>query len=244
MFSPIEKFDIVRIISIQVFSFDLSVTNLAVYTVFGVILVVVLFFLASYRGGLLPSVAFVVAEAVVKFVFSIVDKQLARRGYIFFPFLFILFLFILSVNIVGMLPLSFAPTAHIAFTFYFSITLWVFVVLIGLTYHGFHWFTLFVPNVPQYMLPFLVIIEVISFIMRVFSLAIRLAANITAGHILLLTLSGFVIKLAALQSFLGIVPLILVIAVLGLELGVAFLQAFVFVTLVAIYLNDSINLAH
>jgi len=117
-------------------------------------------------------------------------------------------------------------------------------IAMGILENGVGFYKLFVPNVPVYMLPFLIIIEIISYIIRVFSLAIRLAANITSGHVLMFTIAGFAVKLFKLNWFAAIFAGILLLFVFVLELGVAFLQAYVFITLVCIYFNDSLNLAH
>ncbi|RZL35808.1 MAG: ATP synthase F0 subunit A, partial [Pedobacter sp.] len=144
----------------------------------------------------------------------------------------------------GIMPFSFAPTSHIIITFFFSIMVWFMAIFIGILENGVGFYKLFVPNVPIYMLPFLIVIEVISYIIRVFSLAIRLAANITSGHVLLFTIAGFAVKLFKLNWFAALSAGLILFFVFALELGVAFLQAYVFITLVCIYFNDSLNLAH
>ena len=117
-------------------------------------------------------------------------------------------------------------------------------IFMGILENGVGFYKLFVPNVPIYMLPFLIVIEIISYIIRVFSLAIRLAANITSGHVLLFTIAGFAVKLFKLNWFAALFAGVLLLFVFVLELGVAFLQAYVFITLVCIYFNDSLNLSH
>ena len=142
------------------------------------------------------------------------------------------------------MPFSFAPTSHVLVTFFFSIMVWFMAIFIGIAENGVGFYKLFVPNVPIYMLPFLVVIEIISYIIRVFSLAIRLAANITSGHVLLFTIAGFAVKLFKLNWVAALSAGVILCLVFALELGVAFLQAYVFITLVCIYFNDSLNLAH
>jgi len=183
-------------------------------------------------------------ELCVAFVFEVVDKQMGKKGYIYFPFILSLFFFILFSNLYGIMPFSFAPTSHIIITFFFSIMVWFMAIFIGILENGVGFYKLFVPNVPIYMLPFLIVIEVISYIIRVFSLAIRLAANITSGHVLLFTIAGFAVKLFKLNWFAALSAGLILFFVFALELGVAFLQAYVFITLVCIYFNDSLNLAH
>lgn len=243
MYSALEKFDIFIVFPIRLpyLNWDLSLTNLSLYVVFVVLVIIFFSYLAVHDGKLIPNFYQVANEYLLKFVFGIVDKQIGVNGYVYGPFLFVLFLFVLLGNLFGMLPFGFAPTNHLAFTFFFSLTIWTVTVVVGLAEHGFRFFKLFVPNVPVYLLPILTVIEIASYVMRLFSLAIRLSANITAGHVLLFTLAGFSTKLFKFDILLGIIPLVIVFLVLLLELGVAFLQSYVLVTLVAIYFNDSLN---
>lgn len=245
MFSPIEKFDVINLAFFNIAEFlDFSITNMSLYLLFVVVtlLFFVLFF--NYNSNIIPSFTQVCVELTVMFIFGVLDKQIGKKGYIYFPFVLTLFFFILLSNLYGITPFSFAPTSHVVITFFFSIMVWVMSISIGIYENGLGFYKLFVPNVPLYMLPFLVIIEIISYIIRVFSLAIRLAANITSGHVLLFTIAGFAVKLFKLNWFAALFAGFLLLFVFALELGVAFLQAYVFVTLVCIYFNDSLNLAH
>lgn len=244
-FSPIEKFDIVNILFFRVADFfDFSITSMSLYLLFVVVTVVFFLFFFNLYSGYLPSFTQICVELVISFVFNVLDKQIGRKGYIYFPFVLSLFFFILLSNLYGITPFSFAPTSHVTVTFFFSIMVWIMTILVGILENGVSFYKLFVPNVPLYMLPFLIVIEVISYIIRVFSLAIRLAANITSGHVLLFTIAGFAVKLFKLNWFAALFAGILLLFVFLLELGVAFLQAYVFITLVCIYFNDSLNLSH
>lgn len=244
-FSPIEKFDIVNILFFRVADFfDFSITSMSLYLLFVVVTVVFFLFFFNLYSGYLPSFTQICVELVISFVFNVLDKQIGRKGYIYFPFVLSLFFFILLSNLYGITPFSFAPTSHVTITFFFSIMVWIMTILVGILENGVSFYKLFVPNVPLYMLPFLIVIEVISYIIRVFSLAIRLAANITSGHVLLFTIAGFAVKLFKLNWFAALFAGILLLFVFLLELGVAFLQAYVFITLVCIYFNDSLNLSH
>jgi F-type H+-transporting ATPase subunit a len=241
VFSALEKFDIINLLPITGI-LDLSFTNLALYLIFVGLTIVGLFYYVSNNLRVVPKFAQMLTEMLMSFIFDIVDKQIGKeKGSLYFPFIFVLFLFILFSNLFGMLPFGFAPTGHLAVTFFFSITIWVMCIVVGFHYQGLHFLKIFVPNVPPYLLPLLVVIEIVSYVMRVVSLAVRLAANITAGHVLLFTLSGFALQLSKFDLFLGLIPALLTLFILALELGVAFLQAYVFVTLTCIYLNDSVN---
>lgn len=245
MFSPIEKFDVVNLAFFNIADiFDFSITNMSLYLLF--VVVTLFFFLTffNFNSTFIPSFTQICVESCVIFVFGVVDKQIGRKGYIYFPFVLTLFFFILLANLYGIAPFSFSPTSHVIVTFFFSIMVWIMAILIGLLENGVGFYKLFVPNVPLFMLPFLIIIEIISYIIRVFSLAIRLAANITSGHVLLFTIAGFAVKLFKLNWIAAFFAGFLLLLIFMLELGVAFLQAYVFITLVCIYFNDSLNLAH
>lgn len=245
MFSPIEKFDVVNLAFFNIADFfDFSITNMSVYLLF--VVTTLLFYLTffNFNSTFIPSFTQICVELSVKFVFGVIDKQIGQKGYAYLPFILTLFYFILFSNIFGIAPFSFSPTSHVVVTFFFSIMVWVMAILIGIFENGLGFYKLFVPNVPLFMLPFLVVIEIISYIIRIFSLAIRLAANITSGHVLLFTVAGFAVKLFKLNWVAAFFAGFLLLLVFVLELGVAFLQAYVFITLVCIYFNDSLNLAH
>lgn len=200
MFSPIEKFDVINLAFFNIADFfDFSVTNMSLYLLFVVVTLVFFLVFFNFNATFIPGFAQLCVEACVAFVFEVIDKQIGRKGYIYFPFVLTLFFFILFANIFGIAPFSFSPTSHVIVTFFFSIMVWVMAICIGVLENGVGFYKLFVPNVPLFMLPFLIIIEVISYIIRVFSLAIRLAANITSGHVLLFTIAGFAVKLFKLN---------------------------------------------
>jgi F-type H+-transporting ATPase subunit a len=160
----------------------------------------------------------------------------------FFPFIFTLFMFILFCNIVGMLPYSFTVTSHIIITFALAAIIFIGVTIIGFVKHGIKYLELFVPKgVPIILLPLIVIIEIISYLSRPVSLSVRLFANMMAGHTMLKVFGGFVISLGLLGGWL---PLGFTVALTGLEILIAFLQAYVFAILTCIYLNDALNLHH
>lgn len=245
MFSPIEKFDIINLVFFNISDvFDFSITSMSLYLLFVVVTLVFFLTFFNFNSTLIPSFTQVCVESCVTFVFGVLDKQIGKKGYIYFPFVLTLFFFILLSNLYGITPFSFAPTSHVVVTFFFSIMVWFMAIFIGILENGVGFYKLFVPNVPIYMLPFLIAIEIISYIIRVFSLAIRLAANITSGHVLLFTIAGFAVKLFKLNWFAALFAGFILLFVFVLELGVAFLQAYVFITLVCIYFNDSLNLAH
>ena len=160
----------------------------------------------------------------------------------YFPFVFSLFMFVLFCNMLGMLPYSFTVTSHIIVTFALAAVIFVGVTIIGFVNHGVGYLKLFIPSgVPVFLLPLIVIIEIISYLSRPVSLSVRLFANMMAGHTMLKVFGGFVISLGIIGGWL---PLSFTVALTGLEILIAFLQAYVFAILTCIYLNDALNLNH
>jgi F-type H+-transporting ATPase subunit a len=157
----------------------------------------------------------------------------------FFPFVFTLFMFILFSNLLGLIPYSFTVTSHIIVTFALAAIVFIGVTIVGIVKHGFHFLRLFVPEgVPPLLLVLLVPIELLSYFIRPFTLSIRLFANMLAGHTMLAIFGGF----AASVGFFAILPLGINIALVGLELLVAVLQAYVFAILTCLYLRDALHL--
>jgi len=176
----------------------------------------------------------------------VVNQINARNGQIYFPFIYTLFTFILINNLIGMIPYSFASTSHFILTFAISFTIVLGATILGLQKHGLEFFSLLVPaGCPLGLLPLLVLIEFISYLARNISLGLRLAANILSGHMLLNILAGFTYNIMTsgfILFFLGIIPLVFIIAFSGLELGIAFIQAQVFVVLTSSYIKDGLDL--
>src|ERR1700757_2857254 len=186
-------------------------------------------------------------ESIYATVFSIVINQInAKKGQMFFPLITALFIFILINNLVGMVPYSFAPTSHFILTFSISFTIVIGATILGFQIHSLKFFSLFVPSgCPLGLLPLLVLIEFISYLARNVSLGLRLAANVLSGHMLLNILSGFTYNIMTsgfIFFFLGLLPLAFIIAFSGLELGIAFIQAQVFVVLTCSYIKDGLDL--
>src|SRR5277367_4624605 len=186
-------------------------------------------------------------ESIYATIHSIVVNQInSKNGQIYFPFIYALFIFILINNLIGMVPYSFASTSHFILTFALSFTVVLGATILGFQKHGLKFFSLFVPaGCPLGLLPLLVLIEFISYLARNVSLGLRLAANILSGHMLLNILSGFtynIINKGLIYMILGLIPLIFIIAFSGLEIGIAFIQAQVFVVLSSSYIKDSLDL--
>lgn len=186
-------------------------------------------------------------EVVYGTVHSIVINQINNiTGQIYFPFMYVLFTFILINNLMGMMPYSFASTSHLVLTLSLSFTIVLGATFLGFSKHGLKFFSLFVPSgCPLGLLPLLTLIEFISYLSRNVSLGLRLGANILSGHMLLNILSGFcynIMSSGIVFLFVGLIPLAFIIAFSGLELGIAFIQAQVFVVLTSSYIKDALDL--
>jgi F-type H+-transporting ATPase subunit a len=248
--SPLDQFDIINFISIQapvLGNISFSLTNIALYLTIAGYLVFLLSILSNNNNMIISNAWSIGQESIYATVHSIVVNQInEKKGQVYFPFMYVLFIFILTNNLIGMVPYSFAPTSHFVLTFSLSFTIVLGATILGLNYHGFKFFSLFVPSgCPLGLLPLLVLIEFISYLARNVSLGLRLAANILSGHMLLNILSGFtynIMNSGIIFFFLGLFPLAFIIAFSGLELGIAFIQAQVFVVLSCSYIKDALEL--
>jgi F-type H+-transporting ATPase subunit a len=240
--NPMHQFEIERIIPFKIFGFDASFTNSALFMLIGACLITLFTLYAMRPRALVPSRLQSVAEISYEFVANMVRDNVGTDGMKYFPFVFTLFMFILFCNLIGLVPYSFTVTSHIIVTFLMAAVVFIGVTIIGFVRHGRHFLSLFVPaGVPIFLLPLIVIIEVLSYLTRPISLSVRLFANMMAGHTMLKVFAGFVVGLGI---FLGWLPLAFIVALTALELVIAILQAYVFAILTCIYLNDAINLHH
>lgn len=237
---PMHQFEVHPIISIKLGGLDASFTNASLWMVIAAGLVALLLLTGSKK--LVPGRLQSVGELAYEFISNLMRDVVGEKGRPFFPFIFTLFLFILACNMLGMVPYSFTVTSHIIVTFAMAMAVFVGVTVLGFVQHGVGYLKLFVPSgIPMVMLPLLVVIEVISYLTRPVSLSVRLFANMMAGHTMLKVFAGFVVGLGVLGGWM---PLAFMVAFTGLEILVAFLQAYVFAVLTCIYLNDALNMHH
>ncbi|MGH6864793.1 MAG: F0F1 ATP synthase subunit A [Methyloceanibacter sp.] len=236
------QFEIKRIFDLELFGFDASFTNSALFMVIAACLITLFSVFAMRRRALVPSRLQSVAEISYEFVANMVRDNVGTAGMRYFPFIFTLFMFVLTLNMLGMIPYTFTVTSHIIVTFALAAFIFLGVTLIGFIKHGPGFLKFFVPSgVPFVMLPVLVVIEVISYLTRPLSLSVRLFANMMAGHTMLKVFGSFVVALGLLG---GWAALAFMVAFTGLEILVAFLQAYVFAILTCIYLNDALHMHH
>lgn len=239
MASPIEQFEIKNVLDLHLGIVDASFTNSALLMVIAVILITV-FLVMGVRGrSLVPGRWQSIVELAYDFVAGMIRTNVGSDGRPYFPFIFSLFMFILFGNMLGMLPYSFTFTSHLAVTLGMALVVFIGTTVIAFVKHGFHFFSFFLPHgTPWYVAPLLVPIEILSYFTRPVSLSLRLFANMTAGHTLLKVFGGFIVAMGVA----GIIPAAAVVALTGLELVVAFLQAYVFAILSCIYLNDALHM--
>jgi F-type H+-transporting ATPase subunit a len=242
---PIHQFQITDVVS---FGDSFSLTNSALFMVLSVGVIGLYLILSTRKRALVPNRFQLVSEMLYEFVANMVTNSSGKAGMKFFPFVFSLFMFVLVANMFGMFPFFFTFTSHIIVTFALAMLVFLVVVIYGFWKNGPKFLKLFVPSgVPMYILPLVVVIEVVSFLSRPISLSVRLFANILAGHITLKVFAGFIVSLGGL-GFLGwlgaLLPLALTVGITALEFLVAALQAYVFALLTSMYLNDAIHPGH
>jgi F-type H+-transporting ATPase subunit a len=246
--NPLEQFQLLPLIEIRFGNLDLSFTNSSLLILVGTGLFIFLVKLISHNGGgtLVPNRYQTFFEQRYSFVLARITENVGEKGVKYFPFIFVLFSYLLFCNLLGIIPYSFTVTSHIIITLALSLGVWLGVTVILFRTHGLHAFSLFLPGgAPMVLAPLLVLIEVLSYFIRVVSLSVRLFANIMSGHILLKVLLGFawtIMSSGGLIIIAHLFPIIVVFLLLFLETGIAIIQAYVFATLSCIYLNDAINL--
>lgn len=240
--SPLAQFEIKPLISMKLGAYDISFTNSALFMVLAVVAITLLINMAMSQKRMVPGRLQSVAEMLYEFIAGMLRDNAGEAGKPYFPFVFSLFTFILFCNLLGMIPYSFTATSHIIVTFALAAVVFIGVTIIGFAKHGAHFLSLFVPSgVPAPLLVILVPIEIISYFVRPVSLSLRLFANMMAGHTMLKVFAGFVIMLGLAA---GWAPLAFMVALTGLEIGIAMLQAYVFAVLSCLYLNDALHLHH
>ena len=222
--SPLEQFEIVPYTITKIGDYDISFTNSSLSMIITVALITLFLTVTVNTRAIVPSRLQLISELMYNFVAQLLNDTVGDQGRRYFPFVFSLFMFVLIGNMVGMVPYQFTFTSHI----------------LGFINHGIRFFAFFyIPGVPFYMHPLLIPIEVISYLSRPISLSVRLFANMLAGHTLLKVFAGFVVSM---PFFTGVFPLTFIVALTGLEILIAFLQAYVFAILTCLYINDAYHL--
>ncbi|MCR4378684.1 MAG: F0F1 ATP synthase subunit A [Rhodospirillales bacterium] len=239
MANPIAQFEVKTLIPLNLGGVDASLTNSGAFMVLTVVAITAFLVLGMRKRDLIPGRWQSMAELSYEFIAGLLRDNVGSEGRRYFPFIFSLFMFILFANLLGLLPYAFTTTSHIIVTFVLAMVVFIGVTIVGLVRHGGHFFSYFVPSgVPMAVMPLMIPIEIISYLSRPVSLAVRLFANMTAGHTMMKVFAGFIIPLGVF----GIAPFVVDVALVGFELLVAFLQAYVFTVLTCLYLHDAIHL--
>ena len=238
--NPLDQFKVKEIVNIQIFGYDASITNSSLFMLIVGTFIVFYFMLAFKSKSLVPSRVQLSGELAYEMITGMLDQSVGAKGRKFVPLIFTLFMFILTCNLFGMIPYGFTVTSHISITFALAMMVFLLVTLVGIYLHGFHFFSLFLPaGTPWWLAPLMVVIELFAYLARPVSLSLRLAANMVAGHVLLKVIAGFVVSMAI---YLKILPIPFLVILIGFELFVAVLQAYIFTILSCVYLSDALNL--
>ena len=236
--SPLEQFEI-----LPIFQIPFIFTNSSLIVSIGLIYI---YIYINIKNKFIPTNFQQIFETIYNTTLELSYANIGKKGKFFLPLIFVLFFFILLCNLIGMVPYSFTITSHLIITFTLSLTIYIGFNIIGIKKHKLNFLNLLLPSGASIALvPLLVPIELVSYIFRVISLPVRLFANMMAGHTLLKVIAGFAWSMLSVNSFIFIVhfiPLILLVILIGLELGVAMIQAFVFTILTCMYINDALNL--
>ena len=250
--NPIKQFEIHEVFPFEAFGLNLAFTNSSYFMMLTTGLTVVLFMIAMSSRALVPNRAQSVAEIIYGFVADMVRSTAGEEGLRFFPFVFTLFFFVFFANMIGMVPYAFTTTSHLVVTGALALLVIGIVIGFGIWKNGLSFFKLFAPSGAPFLIYLILVpIEIISFLARPVTLALRLFANMLAGHIMLKLFATFAAQLigAALSGavFMGVVGILafgMGVALNALELLVAGLQAYVFAILTCVYLNDALHPSH
>nr|UYG49470.1 ATP synthase F0 subunit a [Rhizoctonia sp. AG-Fa] len=247
--SPLEQFEVTNLIGINapiLGFFNLTLTNLALYSIVLLLLTLGLHFVSSNNRKLVPSKWSIALESSFASVNTMVRDQIGTANEVYLPFIYSLFFFIIIANLTGNVPYNYTITTSIVVSLGLSLTIFIGVTILALSIHKVRFFSFFIPSgTPLALVPLLVLIELISYLARAVSLGVRLFANIMAGHTLMKILSTFLFQMfssSILVAVLTFIPFALFTAIIGLEIGVSLIQAYVFSILTCSYLKDAIDL--
>ncbi|MDF2965257.1 MAG: atpB [Rickettsiaceae bacterium] len=238
--NPLHQFETTQLLKLELAGYDISFTTSSLFMFFALAISVIFFTVALRNKTFIPGRLQASAELLYGVAENTVAGSIGEGGRKFIPLIFSVFLFILLCNLLGMLPYSFTVTSHISVTFALASLMFILITIVGFIRHGFHFLSLFLPKgTPVWLAPLIILIEFFAYLARPVSLSLRLAANMIAGHVLLKVLAGFVVSMAI---YLKWIPLPLMVILIGFEIFVAILQAYIFTILSCVYLNDAINL--
>lgn len=239
MIDPLHQFAISPVFKWSFCGVDLSFTNSSLAILVAVVLIFVLFACGLKKDGMIPSRLQAFIEMMYELVAGMITGNAGKAGLKYFPFVFSIFFFVLLGNLLGMVPYMFTFTSHIIVTFTLAMIVFLFVTILGIVLHGFHFFSLFMPKgVSIFLAPILIPVEMISYMSRPISLSVRLFANMMAGHTMMKVFAGFV----AMLGIFGVAPMAVNVVLTGFEVVISMLQAYIFTVLTCVYLSDAVHL--
>jgi F-type H+-transporting ATPase subunit a len=243
--NPVEQFEVRDLFSLpHISGHHVAFSNASLFMAVAVLSIALFMGLGMRQSALVPGRFQSMVEVVYQFIYNMLEDSAGPESVKYFPIIFTLFIFVLFCNLLGLIPYSFAVTSHIIVTFAFAAFVFLGVTFIGFYKHGTHFFHYFIPKglpggpVQLILVPFMIVIELFSYLARPVSLSIRLAANMTAGHILLKIMASFVWGI----GLIGLFPFAFLLIFTGFEIFVACLQAYIFALLCSLYLNDALNM--
>lgn len=239
MYSPLEQFDVIPLFIINL-GLELTFFDIFIPMILTIVLLVYISLLKN-NFRLIPSSIQYFFEQLVKFIYTVVKNQIGFTGFNYVPLVLTIFIFVLFANLLSLIPFGVSLTSHLIIILWISLTLGLSILVLGLWLKGIDLLNIFIPQSPIALLPLIIIIELFSYLIRCFSLAIRLSANILAGHTLVAIIALFILNITLINWFFCILGLFSLIAVLFLEVGVSFLQSYVITILACIYLSDVLS---
>lgn len=248
MADPLHQFVIQPLVPLSVAGVDISFTNSSLWMMIAVVASTMFLSLAIRRAALVPGRMQVAAEMLYEFISTMIRTNIGPAGRQYFPLVFTLFVVVLMGNLLGMLPYSFTYTSHIAVTAGLAVAIFLLVVGLAIFRHGTHFFSLFAPpGLPFILYPLIVPLELISYLVRPITLSVRLFANMMAGHLMLKVFAGFSVAMISIGVpgfFAALLPMLFNVMLIGFEVMIALLHAYVFSVLCCIYLKDTVDLHH
>ena len=254
LLTPLEQFQIIPLFSIMFLNLDFSVTNFLIINILTLVFFIVVVYCLSLKLNntthavffFIPNNWQVFLETIYDVVSLLLFDNINSEGEKYFPYISTIFIFIIFSNLIGLIPYSFTVTSHIIVTFTLSFSIFIGLNIVGFKKHSLNMFSLIIPANSSVILALVLVpIEFVSYVAKPISLGVRLFINLMAGHTLLKVIVGFAWSMLLFEDLFAVVhiiPLFLLVILMGLELCVALIQAYVFTILTCIYLNDSINL--
>ncbi|MBQ4874872.1 MAG: F0F1 ATP synthase subunit A [Rickettsiaceae bacterium H1] len=240
--NPLSQFKINKIIDVtSIFGYDINFTNSALYLALASLLSLIILIYGTAKASLVPNKIQAVVEMLYQAVCNTIVSNTGKEGLKHKAMIFTIFIFILTCNLVGMLPIpyAFTPTSHVSITFALALFIFLWCALLSLKNLGLRFFNIFLPKgTPWWLAPMMILVEVFAYFARPISLSVRLSANMIAGHTILKVIAGFVLSG---KIIFAIFPLIFVTLLIVFEIFIAILQAYIFMMLTCVYLNDALN---